>query len=99
MITELELGARTQELIIKFYDNGQDRWDAGEVVLSQLTRARQILTGSEIGTFSQVQANLGVNCSIAWVLLHGLDYLGKISFRCNGGGWCYRVKETEITLS
>lgn len=96
MITELELNQKTQDLISKFYLNGQQGWDAGEVALSQVTRARQILTGGEIGNMNTAKALLDANDSIAWALLKGLGYLGKIEFSNNGGGWCYRVINKEL---
>jgi hypothetical protein len=96
MVTELELSQKTQDLISKFYNKGQQAWDAGEVALSQVTRSRRILTGGEVGNMNTVKTLLNTNDSVAWALLKGLDYLGKIEFSNNGGGWCYRVINREL---
>jgi len=89
MITELDLSRATQRALVKFYD-GQHPEEALEIVLLQKMRASRILA-MEIGNMATVCRVLDCQMSIAWAMLVGLDYLGKIEFRCNGGGWCYRV--------
>lgn len=88
------LNKRSQHVINRYYET-KDPYFAGELVLQQKTRARQILK-NEIGIVEKIQEILDVDLIIATVMLIGLDYLGKVKFSDGGGGKVFRTINQRI---
>ena len=84
------LNQASQEAISHFFDGDKFIWST-ELVAAQQTRAAEILK-TQTGTLNGLIEKMDTEYTILYVLLYGLDALGKVTLELGGGaGYIYRV--------